>query len=584
MPADPRNQTSTLLLGITTLFAAFLASQDSVMAESGSSNTKPKILLLEDCDDDYKTPPFEDAVVIFDSNAKPIRKVSNLNICETIGGSHALAASKDGEFFVLCEIVAKRLRAFRTETGEPLWSLDGDFIAAVVAPDDEVYALSGRTIEGAEIKVIDRNGKIVRQAAIGGFDLVLDPERKAIWVVGGKITKCDLNLHSLVDLDPIPWCAVSVDVNPDGSVWIAEREHFQVARSTNRLLKISFDGRIVKSIYLDWSPVCVRVNHSDGSVWVTGSEGRKSFLGRLLESLEKRTGPLPMWKKARDFLKRKHVSTATHKYDASGTLLRTIGLGGHHMDIDQGDGSVWIATDDNLRHYSATGLKLDQIRGASNSQKYVAIIGSSSGTFMTSLRYQVWNITFLIGFVVYLSIRGVFARRTKTNQKTISRIDTLEKILLAIVIPAGVLLPVLYIFTPLLSFADYNLPPFVPWCGTLLMVAALWLFWRSHADLGLNWSVSLEIREGHQLIRHGVYRSLRHPMYASLFLWGIAQGLLLQNWLAGWSSLVPFALMYVLRTSREEEMMLEFFGPQYRDYMRETGRLLPRLRRTARGE
>jgi protein-S-isoprenylcysteine O-methyltransferase Ste14 len=53
---------------------------------------------------------------------------------------------------------------------------------------------------------------------------------------------------------------------------------------------------------------------------------------------------------------------------------------------------------------------------------------------------------------------------------------------------------------------------------------------------------------------------------------------MLQNWLAGWYALFAFALMYFIRTPREEKMMCESFGQEYRDYMRQTGRLLPRLR------
>jgi protein-S-isoprenylcysteine O-methyltransferase Ste14 len=110
------------------------------------------------------------------------------------------------------------------------------------------------------------------------------------------------------------------------------------------------------------------------------------------------------------------------------------------------------------------------------------------------------------------------------------------------------------------------------------MIAALWLFWRSHADLGQNWSRSLELRTAHQLVRHGVYRSTRHPMYAAILLFGLAQGLLLENWLAGWSGFVAFAVMYLVRTPREEKMMCEYFGDEYRDYMRHSGRLFPRRR------
>jgi protein-S-isoprenylcysteine O-methyltransferase Ste14 len=190
-----------------------------------------------------------------------------------------------------------------------------------------------------------------------------------------------------------------------------------------------------------------------------------------------------------------------------------------------------------------------------------------------------WSVVFFLGFIVYLAIRSVYARQTKHEEKVHRQIDGLEKFLLMLVIPTSTLLPLLYLFTPLLSFADYRLPAIAPWLGTATMLAAIWLFWRSHADLGQNWSVTLEVRRGHQLINSGIYRSIRHPMYLSIFLWCIAQGLLLPNWLAGWSALATFTLMYILRTPREEQMMCEFFGQSYRDYMEQTGRLLPRFKR-----
>ncbi|MBC8354167.1 MAG: isoprenylcysteine carboxylmethyltransferase family protein [Planctomycetes bacterium] len=191
---------------------------------------------------------------------------------------------------------------------------------------------------------------------------------------------------------------------------------------------------------------------------------------------------------------------------------------------------------------------------------------------------QPWNVFFLVGFVVYSWIRHVFIERTRGEKKAVSRFDGLEKILLTAMVPPILLLPVLYLFTPLLAFADYRLPMFVPWIGAATMVASLWLFWRSHTDLGQNWSVSIELRENHELVTQGVYRYVRHPMYASIWLWGVAQGMLLQNWFAGWSVLPAFAAMYLLRTPREEQLMCELFGEEYREYMRRTGRLCPRIR------
>lgn len=194
------------------------------------------------------------------------------------------------------------------------------------------------------------------------------------------------------------------------------------------------------------------------------------------------------------------------------------------------------------------------------------------------LRIDPWNAVFLAGFVVYVAIRGRFESRTAANEKILSLRDGREIILLVLVGIGNVLLPALYLFTPLLSFADRPLPRWAPWCGTVVLCAALWLFHRSHADLDRNWSKTLELRKGHQLVTTGVYRRVRHPMYAAIFLFGLAQALLLANRLAGWSAFVTFAVMYLFRTPREERMMREHFGEAYRAYALRTGRLLPRLR------
>jgi protein-S-isoprenylcysteine O-methyltransferase Ste14 len=187
------------------------------------------------------------------------------------------------------------------------------------------------------------------------------------------------------------------------------------------------------------------------------------------------------------------------------------------------------------------------------------------------------NAVFFVGLIVQLAIRYYFVQRTKAEKKTVRQVDGWERLLVAAMLGAVLLLPPLYFFTPLLSFADYDLPAAIRWSGAAVLVASLWLFWRSHVDLGQNWSVSLELREGHELVSRGVYRWIRHPMYASIWLWGLAQGMMLANWLAGWAVIPAFAAMYFLRTPREERMMLAQFGEAYREYARRTGRLFPRF-------
>jgi protein-S-isoprenylcysteine O-methyltransferase Ste14 len=69
-------------------------------------------------------------------------------------------------------------------------------------------------------------------------------------------------------------------------------------------------------------------------------------------------------------------------------------------------------------------------------------------------------------------------------------------------------------------------------------------------------------------------------MYTAILLFGLGQGLLLENWLAGWGGLVTFAPMVVIRLPREEQMMVDVFGDTYREYMGRTGRLWPRWGRS----
>ena len=70
-------------------------------------------------------------------------------------------------------------------------------------------------------------------------------------------------------------------------------------------------------------------------------------------------------------------------------------------------------------------------------------------------------------------------------------------------------------------------------------------------------------------------------MYTSIWLWGLAQGMMLANWFAGWAVLPAFAAMYFIRTPREERLMRDEFGDRYGEYAQRTGRIFPRLRKAA---
>jgi len=184
---------------------------------------------------------------------------------------------------------------------------------------------------------------------------------------------------------------------------------------------------------------------------------------------------------------------------------------------------------------------------------------------------------FLVGVVGGWLIRFYYGRHVARDRVTVERHSHLEFALVVLAFVAMHVMPLVYLLTDRLDFADYPMPLAGRLLGVGVYGACLWLFWRSHADLGENWSPVPRILRGQSLVTGGVYRRIRHPMYAAHWLGAIAQALLVPNWIAGASFAGLFLLIYLLRVPREEKLMLEFFGDSYRDYMSRTNRLIPRL-------
>ena len=182
---------------------------------------------------------------------------------------------------------------------------------------------------------------------------------------------------------------------------------------------------------------------------------------------------------------------------------------------------------------------------------------------------------FLLGLVAMVAIRAPYARRCAKLSVVERQKGRRETTLLGLMWIATTILPLISIATPILSFADYRFRGISLSSGTLCLISGLWLFYRAHADLGDNWSITLEIRAQHKLVDHGVYKRVRHPMYTSIFLQAIAQAFLLPNWVAGPSCLLAFILMFAVRVGAEERMMMKQFGDDYALYMERTKRLAP---------
>lgn len=191
-----------------------------------------------------------------------------------------------------------------------------------------------------------------------------------------------------------------------------------------------------------------------------------------------------------------------------------------------------------------------------------------------------WSgIAWLAGFVAMTVIRLPHAARNRANSIHTARKGLDERLLLIAMFATMMALPLLHLAFGIFAFADYRLPAWATAAGALGLVPMLWLFWRSHADLGRNWSPGLEVRDGHGLVDHGVYAVWRHPMYVAIWLAVLTQPLLVHNWIAGVLAVPAFAAMWFLRVPQEEAMLREALGADYVAYCARVGRLWPTRRR-----
>jgi protein-S-isoprenylcysteine O-methyltransferase Ste14 len=147
---------------------------------------------------------------------------------------------------------------------------------------------------------------------------------------------------------------------------------------------------------------------------------------------------------------------------------------------------------------------------------------------------------------------------------------------------AGILANFIVVVPYLLVFGLYYLQGYVGsyngnnlWRtgGAAVLAAGLCLYLAAHLSLRSNWSIMASVKQGNRLIHSGVYRYVRHPMYASMFLIVPGSGLLISNYLM-LICLPLLAVIYYFR-ARQEEKLLSMHLSGYAAYMLKTRMFIP---------
>jgi hypothetical protein len=329
--------------------------QKGFALEGAPNQTRAKLYVLVDCDadNDLITKPFGDRIYMIDArDGQEKIIVRDLEVTDECGG---FSVSEDGRFFIICD---NELTFYEVRTGRILWFLMGAFRAATFS-NDLVFATSPDSLY-----MIDQTGTIVKHTRMGVFDFAIDRSRNAFWMSGFQIKKYGLDLKPVLTVDGIkamkgPFRIAS---NPDGSLWLSHQDAFKQDGNKNGLVKVSSDGRIMQTVSLNFSPQCVRVNPLNGNVWVTGRYRNFSKIGEefpdTLDELNALAG----------------TEDCTQKYDSEGGLLFHLHEGGDSLVIDPFDGSIWMANDKGIAHFSSTGEKLKGPTRIPYGRKWLALV------------------------------------------------------------------------------------------------------------------------------------------------------------------------------------------------------------------
>ena len=197
----------------------------------------------------------------------------------------------------------------------------------------------------------------------------------------------------------------------------------------------------------------------------------------------------------------------------------------------------------------------------------------------------IFRVAFICLFVMYLAARLIPSRNLPALKRSRKeRIEALKQEgryalpMFIIAIYGNLIAGILYLLNPSwISWSYLNLPYQLRILSIILGVTStLFMYWVGQT-LANYYSFTIETQEEHQLITTGPYRRIRHPLYAGTILFLISIVLVSDNLLILTILLLLLPGLY-FRVTKEEQTMLEQFGDEYRTYMKQTGRLLPKLR------
>jgi protein-S-isoprenylcysteine O-methyltransferase Ste14 len=176
-----------------------------------------------------------------------------------------------------------------------------------------------------------------------------------------------------------------------------------------------------------------------------------------------------------------------------------------------------------------------------------------------------------IVFLVYWQIKAADAKTTQRLEPAGSRIFRVFIFLIAMALLLIPRIPLPWLYAQLWPQGYW---PF--WLGAAITVAGLLFAVWARVHLGRNWSRSVTIKEGHELITTGPYGVVRHPIYTGILTGFLGTAIAISQ-VRGFIVVVLIFFVFWLKLRMEEQWMRSQFGETYAAYARQTAALVPYL-------
>jgi protein-S-isoprenylcysteine O-methyltransferase Ste14 len=174
-------------------------------------------------------------------------------------------------------------------------------------------------------------------------------------------------------------------------------------------------------------------------------------------------------------------------------------------------------------------------------------------------------------FALYWLVSALKRKKTKQRESIVQRLTYILPIFIAVFL--------LYNARTDFGFLGIYFVPHtleVEWIGVAVMVLGLAIAVWARVHLGTNWSGVVTLKEGHELIRTGPYRNIRHPIYTGILI-GFLGTAIVNGQVRGLLALATIWASFYIKARREEKLLTQEFGPKFDEHRQHTGMFLPKF-------